>query len=154
MFNATIYHYFFTVGHITWRAQSSMFRVCRCTLYCHCHHYHCHYKKCQCRIHLLHFMWSNRNPILYHLATCFLQQVLLKIFVGAMLVVVVLLLVVVVVVVVVFLRLHAGFCVISAFCFAGFISSSVAHWTTKAKVHLPYFWSTLSSVVQCKGQFA
>ena len=52
--------------------------------------------KCRCRIHLLQCLRSNLHPILYHLATCILQQVL-KIFVGAVIVVLVLVLVVVVV---------------------------------------------------------
>ena len=52
--------------------------------------------RCRCRIHLLQSLRSNLHPILYHLATCILQQVL-KIFVGAVIVVLVLVLVVVVV---------------------------------------------------------
>ena len=52
--------------------------------------------RCRCRIHLLQCLRSNLHPILYHLATCILQQVL-KIFVGAVIVVLVLVLVVVVV---------------------------------------------------------
>ena len=61
-----------------------MLMVVRCTLHCHCHHCHCQYQKCLCRIHLLRCLRSNRHPILFHLATCIVQQVL-KI-VGAMLV--------------------------------------------------------------------
>ena len=61
----------------------------------HCHFSHCHYQKCRCRIHLLRCLQSNCHPILYHLATCILQQVL-KIVVGSMLVVVVMVMVVVV----------------------------------------------------------
>ena len=48
----------------------------RCTVHRHCHHCHYHYEKCRCRIHLLCCLRSNRHPILYHLATCILQQVL------------------------------------------------------------------------------
>ena len=90
-------------------------RVVRCTIHRHCNHCHCHYQKCHCRIHLLCCLRSNYHTILYHFATCILQQVP-KIVGGAMLVVVV-------VVVVVFLLLHTGFCVTGVFCFAGFISS-------------------------------
>ena len=74
-----------------------MLRVVSCTLHRHCHHCHCHYHKCRCRIHLLCCLQSNHHPILYHLATCILQQVL-EIAVGAMLMAVVKLLLVVVVV--------------------------------------------------------
>ena len=53
-----------------------MFGLVKCTPHRHCHHCHCHYQKCQCRIHLVCYLRSIRHPILYHLATCILQQVL------------------------------------------------------------------------------
>ena len=72
-----------------------MLRLVRCILHGHCHHYHCSYQKCQCRIHVLRCLRSNRYSILYHLATNILEKVL-EIFVGAMLVMMVLVVVVVV----------------------------------------------------------
>ena len=106
-----------------WRVQSSMVRVVRCTLYRHCHHCHSHYQKCWCRIHLLRCLRSNRLLILHHLATCILQQNCCGRDAcggsdggggsgggggdgGGV------------------SSLHTGFCVISALCFAGFISPS------------------------------
>ena len=98
-----------------------MLRVVTCTLHGHRHHCHCHYQKCRCQTYLLCYLRSNHHQILYHLATCILQQVL-KIVLGdacgggggsgdggggsgvS--------------------SLHTEFCVIGAFCFAGFISSS------------------------------
>ena len=93
-----------------------MLRVVSCILHCHCHHCHSHCQKCRCRIHLLRCLRSNRDPILYHLATCILQQVL-RIVVGAMLAVVVMVLVV-------FLRYLRDSAFIGDLRFAGFISSS------------------------------
>ena len=69
----------------------------RCTLPRHCHYCHCHYQKYQYQIHLLRCLRSNLHSILYHLATCILQQVL-KVVAGTTVVVMVMVVVVVVVV--------------------------------------------------------
>ena len=99
-----------------------MLRVIRCTRYCQCHHCNCHYQKCWCRSHLLYCLRSNQHPILYHLAkynvylarsaenrcwcdACGGDHGCGGCGGGVSL-------------------LHTGFCVIGAFRFTGFISSS------------------------------
>ena len=100
-----------------------MLRVVRCTLFRHCYHCHSHYQKCWCRIHLLRCLRRNHHPILYHLAmyNVYLARSAENLCGhdacgggdgcdggdGSSV-----------------SLLHTKFCVIGAFCFAGFISSS------------------------------